>query len=37
VTTEKDAVRCDIDVAVLPMAVSIEPAADFESWLMDRV
>jgi tetraacyldisaccharide 4'-kinase len=37
VTTEKDAVRCDMDVAVLPMTVSIEPAADFESWLMDRV
>ena len=37
VTTEKDAVRCDIDVAVLPMTVSIEPAADFESWLMERM
>ena len=37
VTTEKDAVRCDMDVAVLPMTVSIEPAADFESWLMDRL
>ena len=37
VTTEKDAVRCDFDVAVLPMTVSIEPAADFESWLMGRL
>jgi tetraacyldisaccharide 4'-kinase len=37
VTTEKDAVRCDMDVAVLPMTVSIEPAADFESWLMARM
>jgi tetraacyldisaccharide 4'-kinase len=37
VTTEKDAVRCDMDVAVLPMRVSIEPAADFESWLMGRL
>ena len=37
VTTEKDAVRCDFDVAVLPMTVSIEPAADFESWLSGRL
>jgi tetraacyldisaccharide 4'-kinase len=37
VTTEKDAVRCDFDVAVLPMTVSIEPAADFESWLLGRL
>jgi tetraacyldisaccharide 4'-kinase len=37
VTTEKDAVRCDMDVAVLSMTVSIEPAADFESWLMSRL
>ncbi len=37
VTTEKDAVRCDFDVAALPMTVSIEPAADFESWLMGRL
>ena len=37
VTTEKDAVRCDLDVAVLPMTVQIEPAADFESWLMGRL
>ena len=37
VTTEKDAVRCEFDVAVLPMTVSIEPAADFESWLMGRL
>jgi tetraacyldisaccharide 4'-kinase len=37
VTTEKDGVRCDFDVAVLPMTVSIEPAAEFESWLMGRL
>jgi tetraacyldisaccharide 4'-kinase len=37
VTTEKDAVRCDLEVAVLPMTVQIEPAADFESWLMGRL
>ena len=37
VTTEKDAVRCDFDVAALPMTVSIEPAADFESWLTGRL
>jgi tetraacyldisaccharide 4'-kinase len=37
VTTEKDAVRCDIDAAVLPMTVSIEPAVDFESWVMGRL
>jgi tetraacyldisaccharide 4'-kinase len=37
VTTEKDAVRCDMDVAVLPMTITIEPAADFESWLMGRL
>ena len=37
VTTEKDAVRCDMDVAVLPMTVTIEPAAAFESWLMGRL
>jgi len=37
VTTEKDAVRCDFDVAVLPMTVSIEPAAAFESWLIERL
>ena len=36
VTTEKDAVRCDMDVDVLPMTVSIEPAAEFESWLTSR-
>ena len=34
VTTEKDAVRCDMDVTVLPMRVAIEPAADFEQWLI---
>jgi len=37
VTTEKDAVRCDMDVAVLPMTVSIEPAARFTEWLMGRL
>ena len=37
VTTEKDAVRCDMDVAVLPMTVSIEPAAQFTEWLMGRL
>jgi tetraacyldisaccharide 4'-kinase len=37
VTTEKDAVRCDLDVAVLPMTVQIEPAVEFESWLMGRL
>jgi len=37
VTTEKDAVRCDMDVAVLPMTITIEPAADFESWLTSRL
>ena len=37
ITTEKDAVRCDLEVAVLPMTVQIEPAADFESWLMGRL
>jgi len=37
VTTEKDAVRCDMDVAVLPMTVSIEPGAGFESWLTSRL
>jgi tetraacyldisaccharide 4'-kinase len=37
VTTEKDAVRCDMDVAVLPMTVTIEPSASFESWLMGRL
>ena len=37
VTTEKDAVRCDMDVWVLPMSASIEPSADFESWLMGRL
>jgi tetraacyldisaccharide 4'-kinase len=45
VTTEKDAVRLepligsvsDHDWAVLPMSVSIEPAAAFESWLAARL
>ena len=37
ITTEKDAVRYDLDVAVLPMTVEIEPATDFESWLMGRL
>jgi tetraacyldisaccharide 4'-kinase len=37
VTTEKDAMRCDFEVATLPMTVTIEPAADFASWLMSRL
>jgi tetraacyldisaccharide 4'-kinase len=37
VTTEKDAVRCDLKCAVLPMTVEIEPAAEFEQWLMARL
>ncbi len=37
VTTEKDAVRCDMDVAVLQMTVSIEPAAQFTEWLLGRL
>jgi tetraacyldisaccharide 4'-kinase len=37
VTTEKDAVRCDMDVAVLPMTVAIEPAAHFAEWLTVRL
>ena len=37
VTTEKDAVRCDLEVAVLPMSVEIEPAAEFIAWLMGRL
>ena len=37
VTTEKDAVRCDLDCAVLPMTVQVEPAAEFERWLMGRL
>jgi tetraacyldisaccharide 4'-kinase len=37
VTTEKDAVRCDLDVAVLPMRVEIEPPGEFADWLMGRL
>ena len=37
VTTEKDAVRCDLKCAVLPMTVDIEPAAEFQQWLMARL
>jgi tetraacyldisaccharide 4'-kinase len=37
VTTEKDAVRCDLKCAVLPMTVEIEPAAEFEPWLMAKL
>ena len=37
VTTEKDAVRCDLECAVLPMMVEVEPAAEFEEWLMGRL
>jgi tetraacyldisaccharide 4'-kinase len=36
-TTEKDAVRCDLECAVLPMTVEVEPAAEFEQWLMGRL
>jgi tetraacyldisaccharide 4'-kinase len=34
VTTEKDTVRCRLECAVLPMTVSIEPATEFEQWLI---
>jgi tetraacyldisaccharide 4'-kinase len=34
ITTGKDAVRCRLECAVLPMTVSIEPAAEFEQWLI---
>jgi tetraacyldisaccharide 4'-kinase len=37
VTTEKDAVRCELECAVLPMTVEVEPAAEFEQWLMARL
>jgi tetraacyldisaccharide 4'-kinase len=37
VTTEKDAVRCDLECAVLPMTVEVETAAEFEQWLMGRL
>ena len=37
VTTEKDAVRCDLECAVLPMTVEVEPAAEFEQWLMGKL
>jgi tetraacyldisaccharide 4'-kinase len=37
ITTEKDAVRCDLECAVLPMTVEVEPAAEFEQWLMGRL
>jgi tetraacyldisaccharide 4'-kinase len=37
VTTEKDAVRCDLNCAVLPMTVEIEPAVEFEQWLMAKL
>jgi len=37
ITTEKDAVRCDLECAVLPMTVDVEPAAAFEQWLMGRL
>ena len=40
-TTEKDAVRLDSPVshawAYLPMEVAIEPAAAFETWLINRI
>ena len=34
VTTEKDAVRCELECAVLPMTVTLEPSAEFDEWLM---
>jgi len=37
ITTEKDAVRCGLECAVLPMSIDVEPAAEFEQWLMDRL
>jgi tetraacyldisaccharide 4'-kinase len=37
VTTAKDAVRCPLQCAVLPITVSIEPAAMFSEWLMGRL
>lgn len=37
ITTEKDAVRCDLECAVLPMTVEVDPAAEFEQWLMARL
>jgi tetraacyldisaccharide 4'-kinase len=37
ITTEKDAVRCDLECAVLPMTVEVEPAAAFEAWLLNRL
>jgi tetraacyldisaccharide 4'-kinase len=37
ITTEKDAVRCDLECAVLPITVQVEPAAEFERWLMGRL
>ena len=37
VTTEKDAVRCTMDVAVLPITVTVEPPAPFDEWLTARL
>jgi tetraacyldisaccharide 4'-kinase len=37
ITTEKDAVRCDLKCAVLPMTVEVEPPAEFEQWLMAKL
>ena len=37
VTTEKDAVRCELDCTVLPMTVDIEPADEFAQWLIGRL
>jgi tetraacyldisaccharide 4'-kinase len=37
ITTEKDAVRCDLTCAVLPMMVEVEPSAEFEQWLMAKL
>ena len=37
ITTEKDAVRCDLECAVLPMTVEVDPTVEFEQWLMTRL
>jgi tetraacyldisaccharide 4'-kinase len=37
ITTEKDAVRCPLQCATLPMSVAIEPADEFERWLAGRL
>jgi tetraacyldisaccharide 4'-kinase len=37
ITTEKDAVRCPLQCAVLGLSVDIEPAAEFERWLIAKL